>query len=71
MQRRELLRGGQYSLKRNVINVPVDIQPTVNSLPRPMDETFTVAVQLKKKLSYKKVDFKENVRPLRVLTALH
>ena len=36
-----------------------------------MDENCTVAVQLKKKLSYKKVDFKENVRPLRVLTALH
>ena len=36
-----------------------------------MDENFTVAIQLKKKLSYKKVDFKENVRPLRVLTALH
>ena len=71
MQIRELPRGGQYSLKGNVINVPVDIQPTVNYLPRPMDENFTVVVQLKKKLSYKKVDFKENVRPLRVLTALH
>ena len=71
MQIRELPRGGQYSLKGNVINVPVDIQPTVNCLPRPMDENFTVAVQLKKKLSYKKEDFKENVRPLRVLTALH
>ncbi|MCG8076810.1 MAG: AAA family ATPase [Candidatus Thiodiazotropha taylori] len=71
MQIRELPRGGQYSIKGNVINVPIDIQPTVNSLPRPMDENFTVAVQLKKKLSYKKVDFKENVRPLRVLTALH
>ena len=71
MQIRELPRGGQYSLKGNVINVPVDIQPTINSLPRPMDENFTVAIQLKKKLSYKKVDFKENVRPLRVLTALH
>ena len=66
MQIRELPRGGQYSLKGNVINVPVDIQPTVSCLPRPMDENFTIAVQLKKKLSYKKVDFKENVRPLRV-----
>ena len=66
MQIRELPRGGQYSLKGNVINVPVDIQPTVSCLPRPMDENFTIAVQLKKKLSYKKVDFKENV-----LTALH
>ena len=71
MQIRQLPRGGQYSLKGNVINVPVDIQPTINCLPRPMDENFTVAIQLKKKLSYKKVDFKENVRPLRVLTALH
>ena len=51
--------------------MPDDIQPTVNCLPRPMDENFTVAVQLTKKLSYKKVDFKENVRPLRVLTAVH
>ena len=71
MQIRELPRGSQYSLKGNVINVPVDIQPTVSCLPRPMDENFTIAVQLKKKLSYKKVDFKDNVRPLRVLTALH
>ena len=71
MQIRELPRGGQYSLKGNVINVHVDIQPTVNSLPRPMDENFTVAIQLKKKLSYKRVDFKKNVRPMRVLTALH
>ena len=71
MQIRELPSGGQYSLKGNVIDVPVDIQPTVSCLPRPMDENFTIAVQLKKKLSYKKVDFKENVRPLKVLTALH
>ena len=70
-QIRELTRGGQYSLKGNVINVPVDIQPTVSCLPIPMDENFTIAVQLKKKLSYNKVDFKENARPLRVLTALH
>ena len=69
MQIRELPRGGQYSLKGNVINV--DIQPTINCLPRPMDENFTVAIQLKNKLSYKKVDFKENERPSRVLTALH
>ena len=41
MQIRELPRGGQYSLKGNVINVPVDIQPTVSCLPRPMDENFT------------------------------
>ena len=36
-----------------------------------MDENFTVVIQLEKKMSYRKVVFKENVRPLRVLTALH
>ena len=50
MQIRKLPRGGQYSLEGNVINVPVDIQPTVNSLPRAMDKKFTVAIQLKKML---------------------
>ena len=30
MQIREFPRGGQYSLKGNVINAPVDIQPTIN-----------------------------------------
>ena len=33
MQIGELPRGGQYSLKGNAINVPVDIQPIVNCLP--------------------------------------
>ena len=71
MQIGELPRGGQYSLKGNVTYVSVDIQSTINCLPMPMDEHFTVASQLKKKMSYKKVDFKENVRTLRVLSALH
>ena len=62
---KKLPRGGQYSLKGKVINVPVDIQPSINCIPWPMDENFTVAIQLSKKLSYKKVDFKENVRPLK------
>ena len=59
MQIRELPCGCQYSLKGNVINVPVDIQPTVSCLPRPMDKNFTIAVQLKKKLSYKKWTLKK------------
>lgn len=51
--------------------MPVDIQPIVNALPRQFDENVTVAVKLKKKLSYKSCAFTENVRPLRVLVALH
>ena len=71
MQVRELPRGRQYSVKGNVVNVPVDIQPVVSALPRPFDENVTVAVKLKKKLSYKSYAFTENVRPLRVLVPLH
>ena len=71
MQIRELPLGGQYCLKGNVINVPVDIQPTINCLPRPMDENFTVAIQLKKSCHIKKLILKGNVRPLSVLSAFH
>ena len=41
MQLRELPRGGQYSLKGSVVNVPVDVSPTVNALPRNYDSTDT------------------------------
>ncbi|KAK3090521.1 hypothetical protein FSP39_012459 [Pinctada imbricata] len=71
MQMRELPRGGQYCVKGNVVNVPVDIQPTINALPRNMDKTFTIPIKLKKKLSYKKCDFTENVRPAVVISALN
>ncbi|XP_062566991.1 uncharacterized protein LOC134229291 [Saccostrea cucullata] len=71
MQIRELPRGGQMSVKGNIVNVPVDIQPTVNALPRQMDEHVTIAVKLKKRLSHKSACFTENVRPNVVLNALH
>ena len=48
----------------------MDIQPNVNVLPRPFDENVTVAVKLKKKISYKSCVFSENVRPLKGLIAL-
>ncbi|XP_033741835.1 uncharacterized protein LOC117328415 [Pecten maximus] len=70
MQIRELPRGGQLSIHGNVVNVPVDIQPTIKALPRTFEET-TVAVKLKRKLAYKKVEVTENVRPNHVLAALH
>ncbi|XP_069109201.1 uncharacterized protein [Argopecten irradians] len=70
MQIRELPRGGQLSAKGNVVNVPVDIQPTVNALPRQIDEHVTIAVKLKKRLSHKSACFTENVRPNAVMNAL-
>ena len=71
MQIRELPRGRQYSVKGNVVNVPTELQPVVDALPRPLDENVVVAVKLKKKLSYSSCAFTENIRPLHVLVALH
>ncbi|XP_062609477.1 uncharacterized protein LOC134271261, partial [Saccostrea cucullata] len=71
MQIRELPRGGQYSVKGNVVNVPVDIQPTINSLPRRLDENITIPVKLKRKLSFQHSYCHENIRPTKVLIALH
>ncbi|XP_052095177.1 uncharacterized protein LOC127730440 [Mytilus californianus] len=71
MQIRQLPRGGQLSVKGNVVNVPVEVQPTINSLPHTLEKSGTISVKLKKKLVYKKCDFSENVRPFAVICALH
>jgi hypothetical protein len=41
MQIRQLPRGGQFSIKGNVVNVPVDVQPTIDALPRTLDQSGT------------------------------
>ena len=71
MQLRELPRGKQYSVKGNVVNVPIDILSTVNALPRNINNEHTVPIRLKCKRGYKSVYLEENVRPLRVICALH
>lgn len=38
MQIQELPRGGQLSLKGNVVNVPANVPPVVTSLPRTLDD---------------------------------
>ena len=60
----QLPREGQFQLQGSVINVPVDIAPTVTSLPRCTDDTDTVPIKLKKKQSFKSHVIFENVRPL-------
>lgn len=71
MQIRQLPRGRQFSVKGNVVNVPVDIQPTIYSLPRTLDESGTISVKFKRKLSYTSCDFTENVRSYAVICGLH
>ena len=47
-------RGGQLKITGNVVNVPADVNSTVNMLPRLPDETGTIKVQLKEMSTYSK-----------------
>ena len=69
MQIWELPGGGQLSIHGNVVNVPADVNSTVNVLPRPMNQSQTILIKLKRRLSYKHHYKFHNVRPARVLEA--
>jgi hypothetical protein len=47
MQVRGLPSGGQLSIHGNVVNVPADVNTTVNVLPRPVNESPTIPIKLK------------------------
>ncbi len=68
-QIRELPNGGQKSIKGNVVNVPMDVSNTINQLPRNLSETETIGIKFKKRLSYKKSAYCENIRPQVVINA--
>jgi hypothetical protein len=69
MQVRELPSGGQLSIHGNVVNVPSDVNSTVSILPRPINESETIPIKLKRRLSYKHHYQFQNVRPSKVLKA--
>ena len=69
MQLRELPSGGQLSIHGNVVNVPADVNSTVNVLPRPINESQTIPIKLKRRLGYKHHYQFQNVRPSKVLEA--
>ena len=69
MQVRELPSGGQLSIHGNVVNVPADVNSTVSVLPRPINESQTIPIKLKRRLSYKHHYQFQNVKPSKVLEA--
>ena len=69
MQLWELPRGGQLSIHGNIVNVPSDVNSTVHCLPRPLSESQTIPIKLKRRLSYKHHYQFQNIRPKRVLDA--
>ena len=62
-------RGGQLKITGNVVNVPADVNSTVNMLLKLPDETGTIKVQLKRRLQYKSSAFSLNIRPHKVMKA--
>ena len=62
-------RGNQLKIKGNVVNVPADVNNTVNVLPRLPQESGTIKVQLKRRLQYKSSALSLNVRPYKILQA--
>ena len=62
-------RGGQLKITGNVVNVPADVNSTVNMLPRLADDTCTIKVQLKRRLQYKSSALSSNIRPNKVMQA--
>ena len=62
---------GRTQVLGNVVNVPVDVAPTVQTLPRTLSDTQTLVVKYKQKLEYKKCEFRENIRPYAVWRAAH
>ncbi|KAJ8043552.1 hypothetical protein HOLleu_10686 [Holothuria leucospilota] len=69
MQIRELLRGRQMSMKCNVVNVPAIVTNTVRMLHKRIDESHTIPVKFKRKLSYNHSVMSQNVKPKKVLDA--
>ena len=69
MQIRELPKGGQLSIYGNVVNVPADVNSTVSTLPRSIDESQTILIKLKQRLGCKHHYQFQNITPRKVLEA--
>ena len=52
-----------------IVNVPSDVKSTVHCLPRLVNESQTIPIKLKRRLSYKHHYQFQNVRPKKVLNA--
>ena len=69
MQLRELRPTTQLGIRGNIVNVPIDIEQSVNILPREFDRTSTIQLAFKRRLQYKGSYIREWVRPHAVYRA--
>ena len=59
----------KLSIHGNVVNVTADVNSTVSTLPRSSNESQTIPIKLKQRLSYKHHYQFQNVRPRKLLEA--
>ena len=67
----KLPRGKQKGIKGAAVNVPDDLGPACNLLPRLPADAHIVSLKLKRKLEYKRAYLHDTIRPEKVITALH
>ena len=62
--------GKQNWIKGNVVNVPIDLPTTVQSLPRRLEDCHTIQIKFKRMVSHKTDYIHERIRPSRVWNAM-
>ena len=67
----KLPRGKQKGIKGAEVNVPADLGPACNLLPRLPADAHIVSLKLKRKLEYKQAYLHDTIHPEKVITAIH
>ena len=67
----KLPRGKQNGIKGAAVNVPADLRPACNLLPRIPADAHIICLKLKRKLEYKQAYLHDTIWPEKVLIALH
>ena len=66
-----LPRGKQKGIRGAAVNIPADLGPACNLLPRLPADAHIVSLKLKRKLEYKQAYLHDTIHPEKVITAFH
>ena len=67
----KLPRGKQKGIRGEAVNVPADLGPACNLLPRLPPDAHIVSLKLKRKLEYNQAYLHDTICPEKVITALN
>ena len=65
------MRKTERGIKGAAINIPADLGPACNLLPRIPTDAHIISLKLKRKLEYKQAYLHDTIHPEKVITALH